>query len=143
MSTTPPATSIPTPCPEQTASPARDTGSVAATQDGSPHTPRWPPAPDMAGGGSGARGGEVGRGPPVAARMGWRRLTVRQRLLQQQQAEQHPKPHGESGRGAGLRQGGRGGGFEAGRSSPVRGAGASAAGCPLRARPSWLSGTEG
>lgn len=79
----------------------------------------------------------------MAARMGSRRLTVRQRLLQQQQAEQHPKPHGESGRGAGLRQGGRGGGFEAGRSSPVRGAGASAAGCPLRARPSWLSGTEG
>ena len=68
----------------------------------------------------------------MAARMGSRRLTVRQRLLQQQQAEQHPEPHGESGRGTGLRRGRRGGGFEAGRSPPVQGAGASATGCPAR-----------
>lgn len=69
----------------------------------------------------------------MAARRGSRRLTVRQRLLQQQQAEQHPEPHGESGRSAGLRRGRRGGGFGAGRSPPVQGAGASATGCPQRA----------
>lgn len=34
-----------------------------ATQDGSPLTPRWPPAPDMAGGGGGARGGGGREGP--------------------------------------------------------------------------------
>lgn len=89
-----------------------------------PWRPRW---------GRGRRPGSqetprrlVKRGNPAG---GWR-LTVRQRSLQQQQAEEHPEPHGGSGRGAGLRRGGRGddgsgGGFggaaAAGRSRPAPG----------------------
>lgn len=86
-----------------------------------------------------ARGGSQSGGTRRGRGRRGSRLTVRQRFLQQQQAEKHPEPHGGSGRDAGLRRdrSGDGGGRRPRGASAGGGGGEESAGAPCPGLRAW------
>lgn len=86
-----------------------------------------------------ARGGSQSGGTRRGRGRRGSRLTVRQRFLQQQQAEEHPEPHGGSGRDAGLRRdrSGDGGGRRPRGASAGGGGGEESAGAPCPGLRAW------